>query len=50
MNLYCMQQTKYQALKDIKNRAKEQSDYAAKATKMAIEAKEKFEKHWGGIK
>ena len=39
---------KYQALMDLKNRAKEQITYAAKATEMAINAKEKFEKHWGG--
>ena len=39
---------KYQALRDIKDRAKEQRVNAEKATKMALEAKEKFEKHWGG--
>ena len=39
---------KYQAIMDLKNRAKEQITYAAKATKMALDAKEKFEKHWGG--
>ena len=39
---------KYQALKNINNRAKEQRAYADKATKMAIQAKEKFKKHWGG--
>ena len=39
---------KYQAIKDINKRAEEQLDYAAKATEMAIAAKEKFKKHWGG--
>ena len=39
---------KYQALKNIINRAEEQRIYASKATKMALDAKEKFEKHWGG--
>ena len=41
---------KYQAIQDIKNRAKEQRVHAEKATKMALEAKEKFEKRWGGTK
>lgn len=39
---------KYQALKNINNRAKEQRAYADKATKMALDAKEQFKKHWGG--
>lgn len=39
---------KYKALVDINNRAEEQRAYAAKATKMALDAKEKFEKRWGG--
>ena len=39
---------KYKAIKDINNRATEQRIYAAKATKMALDAKEKFEKRWGG--
>ena len=39
---------KYQALRDIKDRAKEQRVNAEKATKMALDAKEKFEKRWGG--
>ena len=39
---------KYKAIQDIKDRATEQKIYAAKATKMALEAKEKFKKHWGG--
>ena len=39
---------KYQALMDLKDRADEQVEYAAKATEMAINAKEKFKKHWGG--
>ena len=41
---------KYQALQNIKNRAEEQRIYAAKATEMAINAKEKYVKHWGGIR
>ena len=41
---------KYKALVDINNRAEEQRIYAAKATKIALDAKEKYEKHWGGIK
>ena len=39
---------KSQALKNINDRAEEQRIYASKATKMALDAKEKFEKHWGG--
>ena len=39
---------KYKAIQGIKDRATEQKIYAAKATKMALDAKEKFEKHWGG--
>ena len=38
---------KYQALRDIRDRAKEQRVNAEKATKMALEAQQKFEKHWG---
>ena len=41
---------KYQALRDIRDRAKEQRVQAEKATKMALEAQQKFEKHWGGTK
>ena len=41
---------KYKALVDINNRAEEQRIYAAKATKIALDAKEKYEKHWGGNK
>ena len=40
--------TKYKAIVDINNRATEQRIFASKATKMALDAKEKFEKHWGG--
>ena len=43
-------QNKYQAILDMNTRADEQLDYAAKATEMAIAAKEKFEKHWGGTR
>ena len=39
---------KYQALRDIRDRAIEQRVHAEKATKMALAAKEKFEKRWGG--
>ena len=39
---------KYKAVEDLKARAEEQRAYAAKATKMALDAKEKFEKRWGG--
>ena len=39
---------KYQAIENMDKRTNEQLDYAAKATKMALDAKEKFEKHWGG--
>ena len=39
---------KYKAIQGIKDRAAEQKIYAAKATKMALDAKEKFEKRWGG--
>ena len=41
---------KYQAFRDIKDRITGQKIYAATATKMAIDAKEKFEKHWGGTR
>ena len=39
---------KYQAVEDIQKRAEEQRAYAAKATEMAIKAKQKYEKRWGG--
>lgn len=39
---------KYKAVTDMIDRANEQRAYAAKATKMALNAKEKFEKRWGG--
>ena len=41
---------KYKALVDINNRAAEQRIYAAKATKIALDQKQKYEKRWGGIK
>lgn len=41
---------KYQAIMNINKRAEEQIDYANKATEMALKAKEKFEKHWGGTR
>ena len=41
---------KYKALTDIQDRAIEQRRYAAKATEMALDAKQKYETRWGGIK
>ena len=41
---------KYQALKDLQDRATEQRRYAAKATQIALDEKTKYEKRWGGIK
>ena len=41
---------KYKALTDIQDRAIEQRRYAAKATEMALDAKQKYEKRWGGNK
>lgn len=41
---------KYKALTDLQDRATEQRRYAAKATQIALDAKEKYEKRWGGIK
>ena len=41
---------KYQAIIDINNRAEDRIRYAEKATDMALEAKQKYEKRWGGIK
>ena len=38
---------KYKAIVDMNNRVEEQRAYAEKATQLAKEAKEKFEKHWG---
>ena len=39
---------KYKALTDIQDRATEQRIYAAKATKIALDAKEKYQSRWGG--
>ena len=39
---------KYQALENLNKRADAQVDYAYKATELAIKAKEKYEKRWGG--
>ncbi len=39
---------KYQAIMNINTRAEEQINYAAKVTDMAIQAKQKYEKRWGG--
>ena len=41
---------KYKAVEDLKARATEQRRYAAKATQIALDEKEKYEKRWGGIK
>ena len=41
---------KYQAVEDLQDRATEQRRYAAKATQIALDEKEKYEKRWGGIK
>lgn len=41
---------KYKAVEDLKDRAEEQRRYAAKATQIALDEKEKYEKRWGGIK
>ena len=41
---------KYKAVEDLKARAEEQRRYAAKATQIALDEKEKYEKRWGGIK
>ena len=39
---------KYQALRDIRDRAKEQRVHAEKATKIAKEAQQKYQSRWGG--
>ena len=39
---------KYQALMNIDKRVNEQLDYAAKATELAIKAKQKYQSRWGG--
>ena len=39
---------KYKAVSDLLYRAKEQRVHAEKATEMAIKAKQKYEKRWGG--
>lgn len=41
---------KYKALTDLQDRALEQRMHAAKATKIALDEKAKYEKRWGGIK
>lgn len=41
---------KYLAIESLNNRADERIRYADKATQMAIDAKEKYERHWGGTK
>ena len=38
---------KFLALKDLQNRAVEQRAHAKKATELAKQAQQKFEKHWG---
>ena len=39
---------KFQALKDLQNRAEEQRAHAKKATELAKQAKQKYESKWGG--
>ena len=39
---------KYKAIIDINNRFEEQRAHADKATKIALDAQQKFEKRWGG--
>ena len=41
---------KFLAIKDLLNRAAEQRAHAKKATELAEQAQQKFEKHWGGIR
>ena len=41
---------KYQSIMGLNDRAEDQLKYAEKATQMALDAKEKYEKHWGGAK
>ena len=41
---------KYKAIVDINNRAAEQRAHAEKATKIALEAQQKYQSKWGGIK
>ena len=41
---------KWQAIVDMNNRVEEQRAYAEKATQLAKEAQQKFEKHWGGTR
>lgn len=41
---------KYKAVEDLQDRANEQRMNAAKATKMALDEKARYEKRWGGIK
>ena len=41
---------KYKALVDINNRAAEQRAHAAKATKIALDAQQKYQSRWGGNK
>ena len=41
---------KYKALTDLQDRALEQRMHAAKATKIALDEKARYEQRWGGIK
>ena len=41
---------KYLSITNLNNRAKDQLRYASKLTDMALDAKEKYETRWGGIK
>ena len=41
---------KYKAVSDMKARAEEQKEHAIKATKLALEAQQKYQSRWGGIR
>ena len=41
---------KYKAVKDMIDRANEQKEHAIKATKIALEAQQKYQSRWGGNK
>ena len=41
---------KYKAVQDMIDRANEQKEHAIKATKIALEAQQKYQSRWGGIK
>ena len=41
---------KYKAVEDMISRANEQKEHAIKATKLALEAQQKYQSRWGGTK